>query len=130
MSLRGEHVGQLKRIKAIEDLDGWASETGHELSHLTFEPVKGGFRKGKANTQSWLVYSTCRRRGSPWTFKNKPCSDEQTPLGNVLLRQLQQLCRQNSANKPKITEAFKLSAEEKGALTGVARPRYFFQSTT
>ena len=34
---------------------------------------------------------------------------------------------QPTANKPKITEAFKLSAEEKGALTGVARPRYFFK---
>lgn len=113
MSARGHHVGAVKRRKAVENLDALRTDSGHDLSYLTFTAQQGCALPRGQSSASWLVCARCRRKGTPVIFEKYPCSDHTRPLRPSVLASLGSLCKNSPENLDAAVSAFRCTTKEK-----------------
>ena len=126
MSVRGRKVGGLKTQTALKSLEDLKQGTGHDLAYIRVKRDSKNEPRGLSHLLV-LVCACCRRKGSPTSFSNKPCSSKAQAVPKVFFTWLQDCCKGYPENGQLIKEALKLSDADAAVLRKAARFRTFFK---
>ena len=111
MHARGKKVGSFKTQQALKSLEELKQHSGHDLAYLRVK--KDSNKEPRSLSHNLvLVCACCRRKGSPKSFSDKPCSTTTQAVPKVFYAWLQKCCKEHSENTQTIREALKLSDAE------------------